>query len=326
MKVSELLKQRQLQWRELELMCSENKSWNQRDPQQIARFSELYRSTCADLALAESYSLPPQTTDYLHRLVALAHNQLYRSSRFQWQSWFRVIFEETPRRIFGEPCVHFCFMVFWGLFLAGAWLAYEDSIWPDFANQVVGEKSLESFEEMYSNFNDRGVGSNSLMAGFYIYNNAGIGLACFVSMLLLIPGLVTLSFNAVYLGAVFGYMFRPELGDASLNFKMFVTAHGPLELTAIVLSAGAGLKIGLSWLITDGLNRTDSLYRTARESLPLAMCAVILFCLAALVEGFISPLPTSYLPWWIKGFVSVFTSLMLMFYFVVLGYPRKLLI
>ena len=119
-------------------------------------------------------------------------------------------------------------------------------------------------------------------------------------------------------------MFRPELGDASINFQMFVTAHGPLELTAIVLSAGAGLKIGLSWLVTGGLSRIDSLFKTARESLPLAMCAVILFCLAALVEGFISPTPENIMPWWIKGSVSVFTSLLLMFYFVILGYPRKL--
>ena len=65
-------------------------------------------------------------------------------------------------------------------------------------------------------------------------------------------------------------------------------------------------------------------FKTARESLPLAMCAVILFCLAALIEGFISPTPENIMPWWVKGSVSVFTSLMLMFYFVILGYPRKL--
>ena len=244
--------------------------------------------------MAESYNLPPQTVDYLHRLVAVAHNQLYRSSRFRWESWYRIIFEDTPRAIFKEPCVHFCFIVFWGLFIAGAYLAYEDSVWPDFAHQVVGTESLETVEDMYSNFNGRGAGVNSMMTGFYIFNNAGIGLSCFVSMLLLVPGLVTLAYNAVYLGAIFGYMFRPELGDASINFQMFVTAHGPLELTAIVLSAGAGLKIGLSWLVTGGLSRIDSLFKTARESLPLAMCAVILFCLAALVEGcllYTSPSP-----------------------------------
>ena len=79
------------------------------------------------------------------------------------------------------------------------------------------------------------------MMGFYVMNNASIGISCFVSMLFVLPGLITLTFNAVYLGTVFGFMFRPELGDAGVNFKNFVTAHGPFELTAIVLSAGTVL-------------------------------------------------------------------------------------
>jgi uncharacterized membrane protein SpoIIM required for sporulation len=141
-------------------------------------------------------------------------------------------------------------------------------------------------------------------------------------MLFVLPGMITLTFNAVHLGAVFGYMFRPEIGDASINFKNFVTAHGPFELTAIVLSAGAGLKIGLSWLLTNGLSRVDSLTKTAREALPIAMCAVALFCFAAVIEGFVSPTSSSFMPWWIKGFVAMCSSFLLMVYFVVLGYPR----
>ena len=91
---------------------------------------------------------------------------------------------------------------------------------------------------------------------------------------------------------------------------------------AIILSAGAGLRIGLSWLITHELSRKDSLIQTARETLPIAMCAVVLFCLAAMIEGFISPTSSEWLPWWVKGAVAVASSCLLMIYFVVLGYPR----
>ncbi len=322
MKVADLIEKRQSLWQELEQLCTDDWAKIRNDPDQLARFSDLYRSTCADLALAESYNLPPQTIDYLHRLVAVAHNQLYRSSKYQWQKWYKVLIEDTPQAIFSEPCVHFCFIVFWGLFVTAAYLSYNDSIWPNFAADVVGQTTLDSVEESYSQFAGRGFGQNSVMTGFYIFNNAGIGLKCFVSMLFLIPGFVTLSSNAVMLGAIIGYMFRPDLGDASINFKTFITAHGPFELTAIVLSAGAGLKIGLSWLITNGMDRKESLFKTAREALPIIMCAVVLFCLAALIEGFVSPTPEKFMPWWAKGSVSVFTSLLLMFYFVILGYPR----
>ena len=227
----------------------------------------------------------------------------------------------TPQVIFNDRCVHFAFILFWGLFLLSGYLAYEDRVWPDFAAEVVGLESLDSYEEMYSQVESRSFGTNSEMMGFYISHNAGIGLQCFVMMLFIPFGLVTLCYNAVAIGAVFGYMFRPDMGGTGDNFKNFVTAHGPLELTAIVLSAGAGMKIGLSWMVTGGLSRADSLVKTARESLPIVLCAVILFCMAAVVEGFISPMTS--LPWWCKGAVAVASSCGLMIYFVCLGFPRS---
>ena len=324
MKVAELIEKRAPLWQELESLCTEIGSQGKRtDPDVVTRFASLYRSACADLALAESYQLPPNTVDYLHRLVAKAHNQLYRSRRFQWSDWYKRIFEDTPRLIFNDPCIHLVTFMFWGLFLIAAFLSFDNSLWPGFAENVVGEEGLDAMRDMYEGFGgNRGFGSNSFMLGYYVNHNASIGLSCFVMMLFVLPGLITLSYNAVYLGTVFGYMFRPDLGNASVNFQNFVTAHGPFELTAIILSAGAGLRIGLSWLMTDGMSRKDSLIKTARETLPIAMCSVVLFCLAAMIEGFISPINSDILPWWVKGAVAVSSSCMLMIYFVVLGYPR----
>lgn len=324
MKVSDLLDQRQPLWQELESLCrlvSQPKA--KLSPEQATRFASLYRAACADLALAESYQLPPQTIEFLHGLVAQAHNQMYRTRKFQWRMWWYRILVETPQRIFLDPCVTAATLVFWGLFLIAAFLAYDNQIWPGFAESVVGEEQLEQVEMMYKGFGEREAGANPFMTGFYVWNNASIGLACFVMMLLIVPGMLTLSFNAVVLGGIFGFMFRPEMGEAGINFRNFVTAHGPFELTAIVLSAAAGLRIGLGGLKTNGLRRSDSLVKSAREALPIAMCAVILFCLAALIEGFISPATEQYLPWWTKALAGWICSGFLMFYFVMLGYPRS---
>jgi len=321
MKVSEIIEKRQPLWRELERLNS--RVGGKPAPEVAAKFSRLYRAACADLALAEAYQLPPNTVDYLHRLVAKSHNQLYRSQKFRWKDWYDKIFFDTPRLIFNDPCIHIAAVLFWGLFLLAGYLAWDNTVWPGFAEKVVGEEGLETYKDMYTSFEGRsGVGGNVDATGFYVSHNAGIGLQCFVSMLFVIPGLVILSDNAVQLGTVFGYMFRPELGGASINFQNFVTAHGPFELTAIILSAGAGLKIGLSWLMTGGLTRTASLLKTARQTLPIAMCAVILFVFAALIEGFVSPTSTDFMPWWVKGLVGVGSTCGLMFYFVVLGYPH----
>jgi uncharacterized membrane protein SpoIIM required for sporulation len=323
MKVAEIIERRQPMWLELEKLTElASTPMNRMSAEALARFAALYRGACADLALAEAYQLPPTTVDYLQQLVAQAHNQLYRTRKFQWRVWSKRIFEDTPRLIFHDPCVWITTAVFWGLFVASAFLAYDNHIWPGFAESVVGMEMLEGMEEMYKGFGDRPAGANPFMAGFYVKHNATIGLTCFVMMLFIIPGMITLAFNAVTLGAVFGYMYRPEMGDAGLNFKNFVTAHGPFELTAIILSASAGLRIGLGWLLTGGLNRSDSLVKSAREALPIAICAVILFCLAAAIEGFVSPNTEQQFPWWGKAVVAWLCSASLMIYFVVLGYPR----
>jgi hypothetical protein len=49
--------------------------------------------------------------------------------------------------------------------------------------------------------------------------------------------------------------------------------------------------------------------------------AAVMFFFAALIEGFISPFAA--LPFWVKGGVSVVSTVLLMFYFVVLGYPKE---
>jgi uncharacterized membrane protein SpoIIM required for sporulation len=114
-------------------------------------------------------------------------------------------------------------------------------------------------------------------------------------------------------------MARPEVPEGA-NFFHFVTAHGPFELTAIVLSAGAGLRLGVSWISTFGFTRPDSLRRTAEYAMPIMGSAMVMFFLAALIEGFLSP---SGAPYPVKATVAVLSSGLLMFYFVILGMPRR---
>jgi uncharacterized membrane protein SpoIIM required for sporulation len=156
--------------------------------------------------------------------------------------------------------------------------------------------------------------------GFYVYNNAGIGLRCFAWGLLVVPGLLLTMFNAIFLGTAFGYMARPDVPEGR-NFFHFVTAHGPFELTAIVLSAGAGLRLGLSWMMPRDLSRYASLRKTAGKMMPVAGAATLMFVMAAIIEGFLSP---SAMPYWSKALVAVVSSGLLAFYFIVLGFPRRL--
>ena len=322
MKVSDLLRIRRRQWQELELLCDamESRRRSKLDANVVSRFASLYRAACADLALADANQLPQNTVDYLHRLVGRAHNQLYRSRRFDVATWQHMLLVEVPQRIFNDRCVQVAFLVFWSAFLLSAALASSTKLWPGYAEEIL---SSEQISQLESNFDSPMAGrsgeQNAIMACFYIYHNTGIGLQCFASGLLVIPGLMITLFNAVLLGASFGYMARADVPQGE-NFFEFVTAHGPFELTAIVLAAGAGLRLGLAWLDTNGLTRRSSLTETAKHAMPLMGASMILFFLAAIIAGFVSP---SALPYAFKAVVAVLSSGTLMFYFVILGYPRE---
>lgn len=318
MKVSDLLDSRSSSWQELERLCArlEGPLRRRAPAATVTRFALLYRCACADLALADAYQLPPDTIHYLHQLVGRAHNQLYRSRTFRFTLWFRELFVTVPRRLYGDRCLWLAFGVFWGIFAMAMVIACRN---PEFAQQVVGKQLLTEVEDMHSrSVGHRDVDASGNAAGFYIDHNASIGLRCFAFGLLLgIGGLFETAHNAAMLGAIFGHMaMTPHPG----SFFEFVTAHGPFELTAIVLMAAAGMRLGFSLVDTGGLGRVDSLRRAARRSVPVLSAGVILFILAALIEGFLSP---SDAPYAIKAGVAVVSALMLLFYFVVLGYPGE---
>jgi uncharacterized membrane protein SpoIIM required for sporulation len=322
MKVAELLELRRKNWQELEGLCDrlQNRRKSRFTPAELSRFASLYRAACADLALADSYQLPPNTVEYLHRLVGRAHNQLYRTRNFDFSAWGKLLLEDAPRLIFNDRCVQVAFCLFWGVFITSAILAYSKAMWPRYADEMLTPIVIEQLETQFENpIDGRDPEANVLMAGFYIQHNTGIGLKCFAGGLLVIPGLFVTLFNAAHLGAAFGYMARPEVTEGQ-NFFHFVTAHGPFELSAIVLSAGSGLRLGVAWLAPGRLSRLASLRKTAKESMPLMGAAMCMFFFAALIEGFISP---SGLPYGLKATVGVLSCGLLTFYFVVLGLPRR---
>ena len=336
MKVSELLQQRRKQWRELEVLCATvDRDRKSLTSASISRFATLYRAACADLALADEYRLPQNTVNYLHQLVGRAHNQLYRTHKFNFASWQQTMLVDVPQRIFNDGCVQIAFLTFWATFLICAFLASSDVVWPDFAETMLPPEQLEMME---SNFGEplktRRPEDNFMMAGFYIFNNTRIGLMCFAGGLLVVPGLVLTIYNAAVLGTAFGYFARQDV-PAGENFYEFVTAHGPFELMAIVLCAGAGMRLGMAWIRTHGLGRVCSLRKTASEAMSLMCAAIVLFFLAALIEGFFSPssfealeeicsmysIPFEAYP--LKAAMALLCSGALMFYFVILGYPRE---
>ncbi|MFI4875570.1 MAG: stage II sporulation protein M [Blastopirellula sp. JB062] len=346
MKVADLIEKRRRNWQELEVLCTsmEMRRKKKMGARAISRFAALYRAACADLALADSYQLPPNIVEYLHQLVGRAHNQLYRSRSIDFSALLYRLLVATPQQIFVDRCVQLCFLLFFGIFGLSWYLAANPAIYPGFAEELVGQDGLSAAVANH----EASVGNNYVSpagATAYIQHNTSIGLQCFTLGITVVGGIGTLMYNAAFLGAIFGYMASPAVPeDVRDNFFEFVMAHGPFELTAIVLAAGAGLRLGMALISPrhrkcdleanedpqpeDDLfaksrllafDRIDSLKIASWRSLPIMGASATLFCLAAMIEAWISP---SALPEWMKMCVMIFSSFLLMVYFLLLGYPR----
>jgi len=311
-RAADVIAARTPEWRTLE----EDVSWlraargRRLDPVRVAGFARRYRAACSDLALATGLRFPADTTEYLQQLVADAHTQLYRIESFSLIAWLRSLLVEVPRRTITDPCTWIAAAVFWGLFGGGI---VATRLRPEFAVEVVGDAMLANCEAMYAEPPGSGgfTAAQAGMAGFYVFNNAGIGLKCFAGGIVFgIGSLVVLAFNGLTLGTVFGHMLASPVAD---HFGEFVTAHGPFELTAIVLSAAAGLRLGWALVDTRGWSRSESLRRTATEALGTAGLATVLFFMAAFVEAFVSP---STLPWSAKAAVAIGATLLIVGFFL----------
>jgi uncharacterized membrane protein SpoIIM required for sporulation len=122
------------------------------------------------------------------------------------------------------------------------------------------------------------------MFGFYIWNNIKVAFQCFATGLLLGLGPVFyLIYNGLLMGAVAGH-----LGNAGYTqtFYSFIIGHGAFELTAIVLSGAAGLRLGAALLFPGRQMRSTAIKHAARETLPIVYGLTLMLVIAAALEAF----------------------------------------
>jgi uncharacterized membrane protein SpoIIM required for sporulation len=188
-----------------------------------------------------------------------------------------------------------------------------------FALGVLPEEAAEQMEQSYARPLDEGrsTGSNAFMAGFYVRNNVGIAFRCFATGILFGLGSVFfLVYNGLTIGTVAGLVSASGHGG---NLLTFVAGHGAFELTAIVISGGAGMVTGYSLVATGGLTRFASLRRHARDIGQLVLGAAVMLLIAASLEGFWSPSP---IPAAVKQVVAACLWGAVMLYLVVAGRDR----
>jgi len=251
---------------------------------ELQELSLLYRQTAADLAAIRQDPSSVHFSRYLNQLMARAHNIIYaghRASPWAILRFFRYEYPLIVRRN----------MRYWGLAiavfvaggLAGTALTLQD---PDFKLEVLGPRMVRTIEhkEMWTHsiisvkpLASSEIMTNNMTVAFMTYA-AGIGAG--------LGTLYLLFFNGLLMGVI---GTACAMAGMSLSLWSFVAPHGALELPAIFLAGGAGLKIAHGLLFPGMLPRKESLQMAGREATALVLGTVPILVIAGTIEAFVSP-------------------------------------
>lgn len=282
----------------------------------------LFRQVCADLALARQRCLAPVTIERLNDLSLRGCQHLYGGRGAIRAGAGRFFSETFPRAVRSEwKGVALCHFLFWFPFLMLLFFGDRDPRWYE---STLGAEGMQGLHQMYD---DReavsgardSLGENFSMFGHYIWNNVGICFRTFAGGLLLGVGALFITiFNGIYIGAAAGYVTHAA---DPVAFWTFVSGHAAFELTGIVLSAVAGLRLGLAIIAPGAMTRREALAAGAERAFPILIGAALMVVAAAFIEGFWSPLD---FPPLVKYAFGIALWLLTAVYFIFSGRSRSL--
>ena len=282
----------------------------------MREFVAEYRDLASDLARLRTASKGGEVDEvfYLNRLVAGAHNLLYRRRAIRPQDIARFMFVDVPAEIRASalPILLAAALLFGPAAIAGTAVLRDPSVAEAFLppgmldraeNGVRRAKSGDGYIEDPQLF-------RPVMATSIVTNNVQVAIAAFAFGVT--AGLLTvylLVSNGISLGAVVG--LYGSKGIVSLLLA-FVAPHGVLELTAICISGGAGFLLAAALLIPGERTRRRALIENGRRAIKLVAGAALLLLIAGTLEGMVSPIPWWPLEW--KLGVSALTAILLYAY------------
>jgi uncharacterized membrane protein SpoIIM required for sporulation len=263
------------------------------------RLAALYRRACEHLALSRARAYPAYIVDRLERVTADAHQLIYHRREFRLTQLRDLAIVEFPRAVRAHwRYVAVSAAAFLLPTIIVGLLVYTR---PEFILSVLTQENASRFEEMYSPdapaIGRRTASTDWLMFGHYIRNNIGVSFQCFAGGLFAgLGSLFFLAYNGAFGGAIAGYLTERGL---SSTFYSFVATHSSFELTAIVLSGAAGLRIGHALLAPGRQTRRQALVLATSETTVLLYGLTVMLIIAAAIEAFWSsaqwlPLPVKY--------------------------------
>ncbi|OJF12414.1 stage II sporulation protein M [Couchioplanes caeruleus] len=244
----------------------------------------LYQRAATHLSVVRSHSPDPILLASLSQLVIAGRSAVTGGRRFSWRPVARFFTTTLPLELYRARRWWLAVMVL-DVLVAGVLMGYfaahpeivETFVPPAAAERYAGE----DFVAYYSEFQAQNFAANVWT------HNAMIAGQCLASGVLIVPVLWVLAQNTFGIGLIGGLMIDRGYGE---TFFVYILPHGFLELTAIFVAAGVGLRIGWAW-IAPGPHRTRgrALAERARAGMLVALGLVAMLLVSGILEAYVTP-------------------------------------
>ncbi|MFE2171303.1 stage II sporulation protein M [Streptomyces sp. NPDC059447] len=298
------------EWDRLEQLLGRGRSLTGTEADELVA---LYQRVSTHLSLVQSSAPDPMLTGRLTQLVARARSTVTGTRRAGWRDAALFFTAGFPAAVYRSrrwwiPTALVSTVV--GVII-GWWIATHPEVQgaigtPEFLKEMTQPGG--EYETYYSSH------PAASFAAQVWTNNAQAAAICLVlGAFLGLPVLWILYANMLNLGVGLGLMAAAGRLDVFLGL---ILPHGLLELTAVFVAAGTGLRLG--WTVIDPGPRTrrTALAEQGRAALGMAIGLALVLFVSGLIEGFVTP---SGLPTWARITIGVVAEAAFLLYVYVLG-------
>lgn len=277
---------RQENWTRLDsiLQYVERSSLKTLSSDDLREFGLLYRQAAADLSAARADDSSRTLEAYLNQLVSRAHNYIYSGQKMSPATVWEFLIHGYPR-IFRRLLPYTAAALI--LFLTGALLGTLVTLTrPAFMYAMLGPGMVQTIEH-HRMWTDSVLTAKPQASSEIMTNNIGVCFMTFASGIIAGLGTIFLMFtNGLNVGVV-----ATACGEhgMALSLWSFIAAHGALELPAIFISGGAGLRLAAGLLFPGMLKRKDALAVAGGDAVRLISGTIPMLIIAGSLEAFVSP-------------------------------------
>ena len=240
-----------------------------------------------DLGYAKTFYPGSKITSYLNSVASRIYLSIYQNRKEHSNRIARFFKYDVPVTMYKHRRIMLmAFAVFAVFFSVGFFSSQQD---PGFVRQVLTDAYVDMTEKNIEKGNpfDVYAQTNSFVMWISIMvNNIIVSFSYFFRGLLLgIPCITALGRESIRIGA-FEYMFYAKgLGG---NAVVTVLLHGILELSAIIMTCGAGVVLGTSYLFPGTRSRLHAFREGTKDGVKIVVALVPVFMMAAFIEGYIT--------------------------------------